>query len=471
MTLIPLVRLLTDAGYGSRRESSKLVKAGLVQVNGNIASSYTEKVDAEVDSIVVTGIQVPSGTTHRVYIVLNKPEGYLSTTEDDRDRPTVLDLLPQHLRLAGLHPAGRLDEDSTGLLVLTNDGQLTYELTHPRFEHEKEYWVATTGRLTDADVERLEKGVEIEEQMTWPARLKLLLGQSPYTYSITIHEGRKRQVRMMFAAIGQQVAMLRRVRLGGLLLGDLKEGEWRELTPPELKDLMRKRPPERRATGSDDRTRQPLERRGNTDERRATAPAYTVDRPPRVRSPYTERTALRTGTRRETPIGPRGEQPVYRRRETVDTNERPYRQPAQTRSERPYTQGESAPATERPYRRSTDDRGPRTFEQRESYGPPERRESRPAPGRDARPYARRDSGASPERPYRRPTDDRGPGTAGHRESFTTSDRRERRPAQDGGAGTYARRPSPPSPRRPMHRGADAPPAAREPHRHPRAFRE
>ena len=271
MAVIPLVRLLTDAGYGSRREVSKLVKEGLVEVNGVIASSYTEKVDPEVDSIAVTGSKLAGVSTRRVYLVLNKPEGYLSTTEDDRDRPTVLELLPERLRLAGLHPAGRLDEDSTGLLILTNDGQLTYELTHPRFEHEKEYFVATTGRLTDADVERLEKGVEVEEQMTWPARVKLLLGQSPYTYSITIHEGRKRQVRMMFAAIGQQVALLKRVRMGGLLLGDLEEREWRELTPPEVKDLMRKRPLEKRSATTHEQARHP-------ERRRVSRPVYEATR-------------------------------------------------------------------------------------------------------------------------------------------------------------------------------------------------
>ncbi len=271
MTSIPLVRMLTDAGYGSRRDASKLVNAGLVQVNGQLASSYTAKVDPETDSVVVTGSKVAAIATRRVYLLMNKPEGYLTATEDDRDRPTVMELLPESVRAAGLHPAGRLDEDTTGLLILTNDGQLTYELTHPRFEHEKEYWVATTGRLTDDDLTQLEEGVEIEDQVTWPAKVKLLLGQSPYTYSITIHEGRKRQVRMMFAAIGQQVALLKRVRMGGLLLGDLAEGSWRELTPPELKDLMRKRPPDKRPSTAHAIT-------PHAERRRVSAPVYEATR-------------------------------------------------------------------------------------------------------------------------------------------------------------------------------------------------
>ncbi len=281
MTSIPLVRILTDAGYGSRREVSKLINAGLVEINGRIASSYTEPVDPQVDSVVVTGNTVAQGSPQRIYIMMNKPEGYLSATEDDRDRPTVLDILPANIRTAGLHPAGRLDEDSTGLLILTNDGQLTYQLTHPRFEHEKEYWVATTGRLTDADIARLEQGVEIEGQMTWPARVRILLGKTPYTYSITIHEGRKRQVRMMFAAINQHVALLKRVRLGGLLLGDLPEGQWRELGPADLRELLKKRPSDVRQYGIGHQTTRyphdPGDERGKYSERdeRGSGSAYS----------------------------------------------------------------------------------------------------------------------------------------------------------------------------------------------------
>ena len=168
----PLVRLLTDAGYGSRRESAALVKSGVVEVNGSLASSFTQKVDPESDSIVVMGVKIACPYARRMYIIMNKPADCLSTTSDDRGRPTVFDLLPESYKSAGLHPAGRLDEDSTGLLLLTNDGKLTYELTHPRFEHDKEYYVATTGRLTANDIESLEKGVDIEEQRTWPARVE-----------------------------------------------------------------------------------------------------------------------------------------------------------------------------------------------------------------------------------------------------------------------------------------------------------
>ncbi|MBN1856153.1 MAG: pseudouridine synthase, partial [Dehalococcoidia bacterium] len=238
MNELPLVRVLTDSGYGSRRETAALVKSGVVEVNGTVATSFTQKIDPETDSITVMGIAIANQQTQRVYLMMNKPADYLCTTSDDRGRPTVFDLLPEEHKSAGLHPAGRLDEDSTGLLILTNDGKLTFELTHPRFEHDKEYYVATTGSLPDEDIKRLEDGVEIEEQRTWPAKVELLEGQSPYAYSITIHEGRKRQVRLMFAAIGQQVAMLKRVRTGSLLLGELPEGAVRELTPAEVKELL-----------------------------------------------------------------------------------------------------------------------------------------------------------------------------------------------------------------------------------------
>lgn len=428
MTSIPLVRLLTDAGYGSRREASQLVKKGLVQINGRIASSYTETVDPAVDGITVTGKSVASRPARRVYFVMNKPEGYLCTTEDDRGRPTVMDLLPQHMRSAGLHPAGRLDEDTTGLLILTNDGQLTYELTHPRYEHEKEYYVATTGRLTDAEVEKLEQGVEIEGQKTWPARMRLLLGQSPYTYSITIHEGRKRQIRLMFAAIGQQVAMLKRVRMGGLLLDDLEEGKWRELTPQELRKLMRgsaemrtsraaarvrspygertrgaygstgrssrgaSGPPGSPASPSESRTRSTAPRR---DVARSTGRLEAETRAPRSRSG-----TIPPATRRPTSFGGAGGSQQRERRYTDKAAPRPERQTGGPDT-RPTTRRDAPPEQRRTYRPSSEERSSRPPDRRQpGNGPtrPYRRTeegpgSRPSTQREVRP-ARRDSGRS-----------------------------------------------------------------------------
>ncbi len=392
MASIPLVRVLTDAGYGSRRQSSMLVKRGLVVVNGRIASSFTERVDPQVDSIVVMGKKQAGGVTRRVYLMMHKPEGYLSTTVDDRGRPTVMDLLPENLRTSGLHPAGRLDEDSTGLLILTNDGQLTYELTHPRYEHEKEYYVATTGRLTDADLDKLEQGVEIDGRMTWPAKLRLLLGQSPYTYSITIHEGRKRQIRQMFAAIGQHAARLKRVRIGGLVLGTLEEGAWRELTPAELRQLMRKRPEEQRSpraggsTGGGRGSRQ--DDRYSSASRRAPArDAHPTRRPLTTR---TQSVRSRAGTRPEyrsqehpSPTGfrpasgQRREPPLRREQQRSRSHANPYRSSSTGRDPQRDTRREPRTAREqgRP-RRTTGERRPRPFARRGLDAGAKRREPR-----------------------------------------------------------------------------------------------
>ncbi len=485
MSSIPLVRLLTDSGYGSRREVSDLVKKGMVEVNGRPASSFTEKVDPDVDSVVVTGKKVTPGAVRRVYLMMNKPEGYLSTTEDDRGRSTVMDLLPERWRTAGLHPAGRLDEDSTGLLILTNDGQLTHELTHPRYEHEKEYYVATTGRLTDADLEKLEQGVEIEEQMTWPAKIRLLLGQSPFTYSITIHEGRKRQVRMMFAAIGQQVAILKRVRIGGLFMGDLKEGEWRELTPTELTDLMRKRPLPQRSSGArerggrqSDRTARPARRESFRDEStsvrssrtrapsgepRSTQPSdrWAVPRPSRRPAadrdtrPYVRRAPGPSSERRYQPTadqrdsrptahrpatyGPRSSyrQPddrtdsrPYSRRASGPPSERPPRRPAADRDSRPYVAEQFSPARQGPYRRTTGETGARPDVRREGYPPPRPPYRRPADGKDTRPYVRREPGPTRSGPNRRPGDDRGSRPPARSDLRSAAERPRGRPHQE-----------------------------------------
>ncbi len=469
MTAIPLVRMLTDAGYGSRRDASQLVKKGLVEINGRIASSYTELVDPGVDRIVVTGREVAAQQARRIYVVMNKPEGFLCTTEDDRGRPTVMDLLPAHVRSAGLHPAGRLDEDSTGLLVLTNDGQLTYELTHPRFEHEKEYYVATTGRLTDADVEKLEQGVEIEGQKTWPARMKLLLGQSPYTYSITIHEGRKRQIRLMFAAIGQQVAMLKRVRMGGLLLDDLEEGTWRELTPPDLRKLMRgsaeerrtsravarvRSPygqrPERREYGSSERSTRAQERPSRAfsppAERRAEAPAARRDTSPKARHLEVEASAPRrwSGTGTSSDSRPsrfadeRGPRP-YAGSVRDTSPDRLYRRTASERDSRPYARRDSGPQGDSPYRPSEGDRDTRPYVRRDTGAPTDRPQRRAAPSGESRPYARRDSGPQGDSPYRRSEGVRDTRPYVRRDTGAPTNRPQRRAAPSGESRPYARR--------------------------------
>jgi len=209
-----------------------------VEVNGGIIEDFRYTVDTETDHIAIDGRPVKLSVGQLVHLMLNKPKGVISTTRDERGRRTVTDILPQKYRNLRLYPVGRLDKDSTGLLLLTNDGELTHHLTHPSFENEKEYLVKVSGEVKAEELARLERGVELEEGMTAPARLSEVQDSLPFKYSITIYEGRKRQVRRMFAALGYRVLAIKRVRIGKLTLGDLKEGEVRELSRREVDLLM-----------------------------------------------------------------------------------------------------------------------------------------------------------------------------------------------------------------------------------------
>lgn len=239
MESVPLLKYLVEAGFGARRQSVAAIKQGRVSVNGKVVESYTMPVFPGIDNIACDGKPVKFKPGEILVFMVNKPLDVLSTTRDDRGRRTVVDMLPERYKSLGLYPAGRLDYDSTGLLILTNDGNLTYRLTHPRFEHEKEYIVTVNGKLSESDKEKIEKGIELEDGMTSPARLKEV-PDAAYTYSITIHEGRHRQVKRMFASIGHEVKTLKRVRIGRLELGDLAEGEIRKLTMAEIGKLLRR---------------------------------------------------------------------------------------------------------------------------------------------------------------------------------------------------------------------------------------
>jgi 23S rRNA pseudouridine2605 synthase len=171
-----------------------------------------------------------------IYLMLNKPKGIISSTSDKSGFKTVIDILPEKYRRIRLYPVGRLDKDSTGLTVLTNDGELTLRLTHPRFEQEKEYVVRIGQNLKPEDRMKLEKGMRLDDSEISPAKVKALK-HPPFGYSITIHEGKKRQVRRMFAALGYRVLELKRVRIGSLRLAGLPEGEIRELTPRQVQSL------------------------------------------------------------------------------------------------------------------------------------------------------------------------------------------------------------------------------------------
>ena len=174
------------------------------------------------------------------YLMHNRPKGVKSTTSDERGRKTVIDILPRKYHHLRLYPVGRLDKNSTGLLLLTNDGELTYELTHPRFEHEKEYLVQLNARLKSGEKQKLERGIKLDDGRTHPAIVEEMPSLPPFSYSIIIHEGKKRQVRRMFESVGHSALSLKRIRMGNLTLGDLGEGKSRELTVGEVRALRRK---------------------------------------------------------------------------------------------------------------------------------------------------------------------------------------------------------------------------------------
>jgi len=239
MTPMPLLKCLTEAGLGSRRKLADAIRQGRVLVNGIVAEDFRQAINPEVDSVFLDGKQVILAKPETICLMLHKPRGVISTVSDDRGRQTVLDIIPVKFRELRLYPVGRLDRESSGLLLLTNDGDLTYQLTHPKFELEKEYVVAINSTLKPADKLRLERGVDLADGTTSPARLRMVRGMAPLNYSIIIHEGRKRQVRRMFEVMGYQVLDLRRVRIGNLTLGDLREGDVRQLSTDEIESLRK----------------------------------------------------------------------------------------------------------------------------------------------------------------------------------------------------------------------------------------
>jgi 23S rRNA pseudouridine2605 synthase len=236
MTLT-LVKYLTAAGFGSRRTVAQAVKDGRVTLNGEAATSFSREVNPSRDTVLVDGQKVVPPAAKPVYLMLNKPPGILSTTRDERGRKTIIDIIPPEFRVPDLHPVGRLDLDSRGLILLTNDGDLTYRLTHPSFEKEKEYLVELDRALAPADKQKFETGLELEDGLTHPTKLADVSSRPPI-YRVTLHEGRKRQLRRMFQSLGYHVRDLKRTRMGSLRLGTLGEGEMRELNPREVRMLQ-----------------------------------------------------------------------------------------------------------------------------------------------------------------------------------------------------------------------------------------
>jgi 23S rRNA pseudouridine2605 synthase len=233
-----LVKVLTEAGLGSRRRMADAIKQGKVKVNGATAESFNHPVDPAKDEVVFNGKPVNLKPEKIICLMLHKPAGVVSTVSDEKHRRTVIDILPETYRRYRLYPVGRLDIDTTGLLLLTNDGDLTYKLTHPRYEYEKEYYAAISGVLKAEEKQQFRRGLLLEDGMTHAAKIREI-SEPPYNYSVIIHEGRKRQVRRMFEHLRYGVQALKRVRIGNLTLGDLPEGKVRPLSAKEIAGLLR----------------------------------------------------------------------------------------------------------------------------------------------------------------------------------------------------------------------------------------
>ena len=229
-----LQKLLAQAGYGSRRACENFLLEHRVTVNGRVVE-LGAKADPDRDMIKLDGKRVRLGG-QRIYIALNKPIGVVTTNADEFGRQTVRDLID----LAGqLFPVGRLDADSEGLVLLTNDGDLANVLTHPRYEHEKEYRVLVEGRPDEGTLKAWRRGVLLEGQMTAPAKVDVVDAERGQTWlRVIMHEGRKRQIREVAGMLGYRVKYLQRVRIGPIRLTNLKLGEWRHLSTSEVKLLQ-----------------------------------------------------------------------------------------------------------------------------------------------------------------------------------------------------------------------------------------
>lgn len=236
-----LQKLIAAAGVASRRHAEELIVAGRVTVNGETVKELGTKADPEKDHIKVNGklINPQLQSREKVYVLLNKPKGYLSSVSDPEERPLVTELLPRSL--GRLHPVGRLDFNTEGLLLLTNDGDFTNFITAARNRVEKVYEVKVKGVPPDSAIERLRRGIRLEDgTRTAPAKItKLHETQTNAWYEVLLHQGRNQQVRRMFELIGHSVLKLKRVRIGYLTDENLKPGYWRLLSPAEAARLMK----------------------------------------------------------------------------------------------------------------------------------------------------------------------------------------------------------------------------------------
>ena len=230
-----LQKIMAERGVASRRSSEKIIAEGRVTVNGVVVDTLGFKADPDRDVIKVDGVPLPKKQVDPIYIMLYKPSGYITSACDERKRRTVLDLVNVDERI---YPVGRLDYNTSGLLILTNDGELTNGLLHPKGEVPKEYECAVTGIVTESTIDRLEKGVRLKDGNTAPAKAYIKRKSGDKTIiNITIHEGRNRQVRRMMEAVDLNVVWLTRKSFAGLTLDGLKLSQWRYLDEMEVRRL------------------------------------------------------------------------------------------------------------------------------------------------------------------------------------------------------------------------------------------
>ena len=232
-----LQKLISRAGLMSRREAENFITAGRVTVDGKIIDILGARADIEKNKICVDGKELQFDA-EKIYLLLNKPEGFLSTAKDKRGRPTVMDLVKNIS--ARVYPCGRLDLNSAGLILMTNDGELMNALLHPKFKIPKTYRLKVEGELTAEKISQLCAGIELEDGVTAPAEINLLYSdKNSATLEITIREGRNRQIRRMLAAVGCNVKNLTRIKFAFLTLDGIESGKYRRLTSKEIKKLYK----------------------------------------------------------------------------------------------------------------------------------------------------------------------------------------------------------------------------------------
>ena len=240
MEPVRLQKFMSEAGIASRRKCEEYIVQGKVKINGKIVTELGTKVDIQKDIVEFDNKIIKRTDKQHTYILLNKPIGYVTTTKDQFNRNTVLDLIKTDKRLL---PVGRLDMYTSGALILTDDGDFIYKVTHPKHEITKTYTVTLIGIVDKSDVARLESGVDIGGFITSPAKVKILktdVEKNQSRLEITIHEGKNRQIRKMCETIGMKVIALHRSKIGTIDVKDLKIGTWRDLKKTEVDELLKK---------------------------------------------------------------------------------------------------------------------------------------------------------------------------------------------------------------------------------------